>query len=498
MRSAAVLLATLVLFVTGLPGATAATGSDRPDFDEIDSFVTDYLDRHGLAGASISVVKDGHVLHTAGYGDTGEKRVSSDTPMGLGSVSKPVTAFAVLQLVDAGKMALDDPVVEHLPDFELDDPRDSQITVRQLLSQTSGLPNPTIVPPAADLAQAVARLGDWQLSADPGDRYAYSNANYWLAARLVEVVSGTDFATYLDRNVFEPLGMADTRVVEDLGADDPGLQHGHVTAYGMALPMPEMEQFVAGAGGVISTAEDMGRWLAMITDQGRTPAGERLLSAKLLKEAQNPQLGSAQYGLGWSISGPDVKPARVGHSGTSSSHSAQLDVVPGSGYGVVVLLNSFTPTYEHNYAIGEGVIDITEGDSASLGPPVSTLIDAGLGVFTLAIFALTVVGVRRARSWANKRSDWPGWRFALRLAPHLVFPILAALAFVVLPSLQNNTATPMAVFGFWPAALALLLTLAVSGVALAGVRVVFRWRHASKPLTREHGKGAGCLCRVLR
>ncbi|HLR27478.1 MAG TPA: serine hydrolase domain-containing protein, partial [Ruania sp.] len=467
MRFTVTLLAALALFVTGLPGAAAATGGDRPSFDEIDSFVSDYLHRHGLAGASISVVKDGRILHTAGYGDTGEKRATSDTPMVLGSVSKSITAFAVLQLVDAGKVALDDPVVEHLPEFELDDPRTSQITVRQLLSQTSGLPNPTIVPPAADLTQAVARLGDWQLGADPGERHAYSNANFWLAARLVEVLSGSDFATYLDRNVFEPLGMAATRAVQDLGADDPGLQHGHVTAYGMALPMPEMEQFVAGAGGVISTAEDMGRWLAMITDQGRTPAGERLLSAKLLKEAQNPQLGSAQYGLGWSISGPDVKPARVGHSGTSSSHSAQLDVVPGSGYGVVVLLNSFTPTYEHNYAIGEGVIDITEGDSASLGPPVSTLIDAGLGVFTLAIFALTVVGVRRARSWANKRSDWPGWRFALRLAPHLVFSILAALAFVVLPSLQNNTATPMAVFGFWPAALALLLTLAVSGVALA-------------------------------
>ena|SRR5699024_5533691 len=142
MRSTVVLLATLVLFFTGLPGAAAATGSDRPDFDEIDSFVTDYLDRHGLAGASIAVVKDGHVLHTAGYGDTGEKRVSSDTPMDLGSVSKPVTAFAVLQLVDAGKMGLDDPVVEHLPDFKLDDPRDSQITVRQLLSQRRGLAMP--------------------------------------------------------------------------------------------------------------------------------------------------------------------------------------------------------------------------------------------------------------------------------------------------------------------------------------------------------------------
>ena len=233
---------------------------------------------------------------------------------------------------------MDDPVVEHLPKLELDDPRASEITVRHLLSHTSGLPSPTIVPPAADLTEAVARLGDWQLRADPGERHAYSNANYWLAARLIEVICGSDFATYLDRSVFEPLGMEDTRAVEDLGADDPGLQHGHVTAYGMALPMPEMEQFVAGAGGVISTAEDMGRWLAMLTDQGRTPAGEQLLSPGLLEEAQSPQPGSKDYGLGWSTSGPDVKPARVGHSGTSSSHSAQLDVIPGSGYGVVVLV----------------------------------------------------------------------------------------------------------------------------------------------------------------
>src|SRR5699024_11741246 len=102
--------------------------------------------------------------------------VSSETPMDLGSVSKSIAALAMLQLVDAGNMALDDPAVEHLPEFKLDDPRASQITVRQLLSQTSGLPNPTVVPPAADLTQAVARSGDWQLSPHPGDRHACSNA----------------------------------------------------------------------------------------------------------------------------------------------------------------------------------------------------------------------------------------------------------------------------------------------------------------------------------
>src|SRR5699024_2440399 len=84
MRSSVALLAAFVLFATGLPGAAAATDGDRPDFDEIDSFVTDYLDRHGLAGASIAVVKDGHVLHTAGYGDTGENRGRLGDPDGFG------------------------------------------------------------------------------------------------------------------------------------------------------------------------------------------------------------------------------------------------------------------------------------------------------------------------------------------------------------------------------------------------------------------------------
>src|SRR5699024_4025499 len=103
MRFTVTLLAALALFVTWSPGAATATGGDRPSFDEIDSFVSDYIHRHGLAGASISVVKDGHVLHTAGYGDTGEKRAASDTPMDLGSVSKPITAFAGPQLVECGK-----------------------------------------------------------------------------------------------------------------------------------------------------------------------------------------------------------------------------------------------------------------------------------------------------------------------------------------------------------------------------------------------------------
>ncbi|HLR96820.1 MAG TPA: serine hydrolase domain-containing protein [Jiangellaceae bacterium] len=480
MRRILILLTTVGLLVTGLLGVATATDSEPLDTRAVDSFVADYLDRHGLPGASVAVVQDAQVVHTAGYGDdSGEESVTPRTPMDLGSISKSITAVAVLQLVDSGDVALDDPVVEHLPAFEVDDPRASEITVRHLLSHTSGLPNPMIVPPADDLTDAAQRLHDWQLDADPGERYAYGNANYWTAARLVEVVSGTDFAEYLDRNVFTPLGMEDTRALHHTSVPDPGLQHGHVMAYGLALPLPEVKQFVAGAGGVISTAEDMARWLTMLTGGGTTPGGETLLPPDLLEEAQSPQPGSDGYGLGWTISGSDVEPARVGHSGTSASASAQLDVVPSSGYGVVVMLNSRTPTFEHNYEISAGIIEVTEGGSPAAGTPVAMLVDAVLGLLTLVAVARTFLGVRRAGRWAMRRAGWPGWRYALRLLPQLVFPALAMGALLVVPSLQGNSSTPLDVFGRWPAAIVLLLVLGVSGVVLIVARLLSRYRRGA-------------------
>jgi CubicO group peptidase (beta-lactamase class C family) len=466
------------LFMGGLsiaPPATATSEPDGPDTGavdngSVDAYVEDYLDRHGLVGAAVAVVRDGQVLFTAGYGDTEGQAVTPDTRMAVGSVSKPFTAFAVLQLVDGGRIALDDPVVEHLPDLQMDDERASDITVGQLLAHTSGLPNPVIVAPANDLVEGVARLRDWRLVADPGASYRYSNFNYHLAARLVEVVSGTSFTEYLARHVFEPLGMDRTRSVTTTRTGDAGMRGGHVTAYGFALPVREMEQLVAGAGGVVTTAEDLSRWLVMLTNHGAAPGGAQLLSRALLEEAQAPTPGADGNGLGWHLSAPGATPPRVGHSGTTGGYSAQLDLVPGSGYGVAVMLNSFTPTFEHNYALSSGIIELTEGDTPSPGSPTSTWIDLGLGLAAVLVLALTALGVRRAGRWAARRSQWSGWRLALRLSPHAVFPALAALVFLVAPNLEGNSATMLDAFALWPAGMVLVLALAASGVTLIVVR----------------------------
>ena len=479
-RLALALLLVAGAVVLGTPSHAVAVGpssvgSDGLDRQAVDTYVGNYLDRHGLAGASVAVVKDGEVVHTAGYGEGGDGRTTQRTPMAVGSTSKSMTAVAVLQLVDEGTVDLDDPVVEHLPEFEMADDRASEIAVRQLLSHTSGVPSPVIVPPAGDLTEAVERLEDSELAAAPGYRHLYSNMNYQVAARLVEKVSGTPFATHLERNLFDPLGMDDTTSVNTSGADHPGLEHGNITAYGQTLHVQEMQQFIAGAGGVVSTAEDMAAWMAMVTDGGRAPSGEQLVSRTLLEEAQSPQPGADGYGLGWSTSGKGVDPPRVGHSGATSRYSAEMDAVPESGYGVVVMLNSFTAAYEHNYAIGSGVVEITEGETPSPGWPWLTMVDLVLGALTLLVIALMVRGVRRADRWAERRREWPTWRYLVRQAPQALLVALGVLLFLVVPELQDNPATPLDVLALWPAVMVLLLVLALSGIVLITLRLRHRW-----------------------
>lgn len=446
--------------------AQAAVPPEHFDTAAVDSYVAHYLDRHGLVGAQIAVVHQGQVVHIAAYGESTNGKTTTDTPMAIGSVSKQITSFALLQLVEDDLIALDDPVIKHLPEFILADERVVDITLRHLLSHTSGLPSPVIVAPASNLHEGVQRLSQWELASDPGQQYRYSNMNYHVAARLIEHVTEMPFATYLKEHIFQPLGMHDTRTVNTTHADDPGLQDGHVTAYGVALSLREMEQLVAGAGGVVSTAEDLSQWLAMLTNNGTTPSGEQLLTPELLEQAQSAQPGTDGEGLGWHLSGEDVEPPRVGHSGAISRYSAQLEIVPESGYGVVVQLNSYTPSREHYYSISSGILDITEGATPVVGAPVPTFLDMGLGLMTVLVVILTVLGVRRSDRWAQRRSTWSAWRYGLRLLPQVIGPIVAVLLFVLLPTLNNNSLTTRDIFGFWPAVMIFLLALAVSGIVI--------------------------------
>lgn len=442
----------------GQSGDAATLESDAGEF------VSDYTSRHGLPGASYAMVKNGEVVTTGASGD-----VSTDTPMAIGSVSKSFTAFTVLQLVDSGKVDLDAPITDYLPDFSVRGADASAITVRMLLSHTSGLPNPTLVATTGSLKGSVALIADFEVASKPGSTYAYSNFNYRTLARMVEVVDGQGFDDYLDENIFTPLGMDDTTSVVT-AADRPGLDAGHVTAYGLWLPVPELTADIGGSGGVISTAEDMAKWMGMQQRGGTTAEGTRILSADLIEESHIPQPNAGHYGLGWELTST-ADPARVGHSGSLMSYSARQDLVPSSGYATVVLLDSFTTIHEHQFDISTGLIDISEGKDPGLGFPLAIIVDLCLGALTLLALALGIRGLRRSGRWARKRAEHPWWRRILRLLPQAIMPMLALVTFVGLTLGQGNPATPLNVFGLWPALMVLIAVGGLIGVVLIVARL---------------------------
>lgn len=128
------------------------------------------------------------------------------------------------------------------------------------------------------------------------------------------------------------------------------------------------------------------------------------------------------------------------------------------------MLNSYTPTLEHNYAIRSRIIDITDDETPASCAHAPTLVDTDLGLLTLFVIALTIHGVRRARRWVQPRAVWPGWRFGLRLLSQTTGPAFVVLVFRVVPSLEDNPTISVDVLGFWPAAAVLL---GASGVVVS-------------------------------
>ena len=368
----------------------------------------------------------------------------------------------------------DQPVRQQLPEFTVDDPRGRLITVRQLLSHRSGLPSPTVIAPAASPQERVGQLRDVHLDSDPGTAYVYSNLNYHVAARLVEVSSGQDFSTHLHDHVFAPLEMNSTRAV-NVTDDQPGTTDGHVTAYGGFIPLPGAGRHERRGRGSDPAPPTI--WLAgwrCSSGVGWPPMAPDscpLISSERLRL----RWGDSPYGFGWQATRTSV-PARIGHDGSLTRYSARAELVPSSGYGVVVLVNSDTPITKHPFEISAGIVDLTEGRVPDAGAPVATIVDAVLGLVTIVVVGLGVRGVLRSGAWASRRRRWPSWRFGLRLLPQLLMPAVALGVFVVLPRLSGPSASAVDAFGLWPAAMVLLLVSAAVGLMLTVVRMHRRLR----------------------
>lgn len=466
--------AALVGCLVAVLGCAADPGAATPggDAGALDRYLTSSLAATGLPGMAVAVTRGPEVLYLRGFGSAGGGTpVTPRTQFRLASLSKSFTAVAVNQLADARRVDLDAPVRTYLPEFSTADPVASgRITVRHLLNQTSGMadagfPDITGDQPA-DLAQRVAQLHTAALVAEPGQEFHYFDPNYQVLARVVEIVTGRPFATYLDERVFGPLGMTDTLAAPTAGEGArlaPRLAQGHVLVFGVPVARAEMDGLLAGSGGVVSTAEDMARWLVMQSTGGgpvSTPAAVERMHTPL----------SGGYGQGWDVVVPPDGPRRIEHNGVLSTFSADQVLLPESGYGFVLL-------YDGNSALAD-----TAGVKAGLarlltgGQPVDGPRDMSSGTLVIGALVLAVLAVRtrqwlHLRRWADRRAGRAAWS----AVPGIVGPLVPAALLIALPDLLALLIGRS--FTFWQLTLAmpdvvvLLTVAAATGAALAAWRL---------------------------
>jgi CubicO group peptidase (beta-lactamase class C family) len=340
IRSIAASLA-LFLLVAAPSAAQSLTDDERA---RIDTAAGAALEATGSPGASVAVVRGGQIVYEQAYGIG---RIDPQTPArpgmryAIGSVSKQFTAAAVLMLQEDGKLSLDDKVSKWFPQLT----RASEISIRQLLSMTSGYqdywPQDYVfmdMQRAAPASEIMQRWAAKALDFDPGTKWQYSNTNYVIAAAIVERVSGVPFMEFLQQRIFTPLKM--TTVTDfDRGPltvndAEPLLRHG----LGPFRRAPkEAAGWLFGAGQLAMTAHDLALWnISMMNQSLLKPASYKFLQTDVLLDAGN----ATGYGLGVQIRVVGGK-RRIVHGGAVSGYTTSNIVYPDDKAAITVFTNIY-------------------------------------------------------------------------------------------------------------------------------------------------------------
>ena len=317
------------------PTAAAA----NPYETKLQPLIEDFLRKQEIPGFAIAVIDDGKVVYEKGFGVLSLKGKDPTTPRSLfhmASITKPFVATAVMQLVEKGRMSLDAPITTYLPYFEIADPRAKTITVRQMLTHTSGMPDVGDYEwdrPQYDdgaLERYVRSLKDQKLVFAPGERMQYSNMAYEILGDAVAKASGMTFEEYVQQNILQPLGMTDsTLLVKDAnpalmtwGQELDGRGHpfaSHVYPYNrMHTPSSNLH----------SNVKDMSRW-AIANLDAATLDGGQLDGQRILEKATLEQMWTPAHEL--APPGPDVRRQAIGLSWFLGKHRGHDIVSHGGG-----------------------------------------------------------------------------------------------------------------------------------------------------------------------
>ncbi len=463
-------LALLALGLAVVLGVAAAVPASSPS-ESIDRFIDSEMPASGVPGLAYAVVMNGEITQAGARGVLrigGDTEVTPDTPFVTGSISKSFTAVAVMQLVEAGKVDLDTGISHYLDVFS-GQPAGA-ITIRQLLSHTSGfstLQGNALRPDATgqqdELARTVDQLAEVTPAYEPDQKWDYSNANYYILGRLIEVVSGREYQAYVAANILEPLGMDHSFVAD--GEIHESMATGHRPWFGSRLPFRDntTDRATAPVGGIIASSNDMARYLRMMMN-GEDDVLSAEGKALMMRPASEV---SPSYGFGWFV---DSDTGAVWHDGISPGVETLATIIPAEKRAAIVLVNGgsgmgFGETGHLRTGISDRALGLHYDADGSSWSRKALFIGLVVGPI-IYLLSMIWAWLRRAKVRAKSTSGFAGL-FSLW------FPLLTTLvaAWVLLWLVPSLLGTPLGKLSlFAPDYLLALIATAVTGV----LWVVFR------------------------
>ncbi|MGN7177139.1 serine hydrolase domain-containing protein [Cytobacillus sp. SAFR-174] len=438
---------------------------------KIEKAIKDYLEDYQVPGASVAFVNNNELFFSKSWGVTGEseEEVTEQTPFTIGSISKSLTAMAIMKLADNGTIRLDASIEEYLPWLKLNKGKAGEITVEQLLAQTSGfstydglaLSDKELTGSKA-IKHQVKKLAEVELTAAPGEKHQYSNANFLILGAMIEELTGMSYEEYMEQQIFDPLGMKYAAADKE-GAYEKGYLSGYQSWFGFPVKS-SVAYDDAGApyGYITASSADMVQFVKLLSGKGP----EHFISDKTLDLFKTPQVQTGEdryYGLGIRISGPDTPKEIIWHSGSTPDSHAEIFYIPGTSWGGVILTNKNHILEEDGlYYLKEHIISLLNGDEPEQVPNHSLTIQYILlgCVLLLVILSIYLWKRFRTRKFLKKGKG---------LSVGLIFIGLSA---ALIPVFTACTSSPWHSISVFAPDIALLTIVAVIMLAINGLLLI--------------------------
>ena len=316
-------------------------------FDKYRKSIPKIMAEDKVPGLSLALVDRDGILWAAGFGYTDydlKTPVTTDTMFAICSISKTVTATAVMVAVQDGLLELDVPIIEYFPQFTVnsrfEENPEKKITLRHLLSHTSGIAHEAPFgnarePSYGSFEEHVLSVSDTWLRHKVGERHSYSGFGYDLVAYIIQVQSGQPFAKYVEDKVFTPLDMPNCSVDPEFIRNHPNRAVGHMRGV-KQIPLA-MDVPIAGSGSVYAGVKGMAKFVQFFLNGGKVD-GQTVLNESLVTSMVTPSIHYRQYGLGVEI--PHHEYYALGHSGGGGGFASVMFWSPEYEFGVVGLVNS--------------------------------------------------------------------------------------------------------------------------------------------------------------